>query len=174
MPGWNADAGYCCLGHATGEFPGEDDGGEFGRVVGLLAVVAAAGAVDIVEIQPSPPVNHADRVDDPRSVRSLCKSVEQEICQQKWSEVVDLESHLVAVGSCLAGEEQTPGVVGQNVDPRIAGEQFFGQAPHVVQGTEIREVRLGGDGGSTLRRSANHGHSSPQLPEAPGCSGADS
>jgi hypothetical protein len=126
----------------------------------------------------SPAVKHTDRVDDARSVRSLSKSVEQEICPQKRSEVIDLKSHLVAVGSCLAGEEQTPRVVGQNIDPRIAGEQFFGQASHVVQAAEIHEVGLGadfgGDGGSPLRRSANHGHRSPQLPEAPGCGGADS
>jgi hypothetical protein len=165
-------------GHAARQFQGEYDGGELGRLVGTLTVIAAAGTAEIVEIQPPKAVKLADSVDDPPSVRGLGKSVEQKICQQKRSEVVDLETHLVTVDGYLARREQSPGVVGQNVDPRVASEQFFGQAPHIVQTTEIHQVRLsadfGGDSGSPLRRSADHGDGRPQLPEATGCCGTDS
>jgi hypothetical protein len=54
--------------------------------------------------------------------------------------VVEREGLLEAVGRHVAGREQRPGIVGEDVDPRVALEQRGREPAHLVHAREVGDV----------------------------------
>jgi hypothetical protein len=91
--------------------------------------------------------------------------------EQERREVVDLEGQLVPVagdGACSGGDQ--PGVVDQEVDPRVPGCQLSGELANLIEMREVGDVpiraRFAGDCAGFRGRSPDHHHRGAQVATA--------
>ena len=77
-----------------------------------------------------------------RAGAEALQPVEQQIGQQERGQVVDRKGHLVPVRRPLEFRRKQAGVVDQEIDPVVRGQDLVGQAAHFGQRGEIGERGL--------------------------------
>lgn len=132
--------------------------------------------IQIVKLDLPGPVGHAGRGDD-RGV-AVDQPGQQQVVEQEWRQVVHLVCQFMPVfglGSVPGAQE--PGIVHQDVDARALAQYLVGQAPDVVQASEIGDdgvrSQLLGDVVGLVRVPSGQYQLVPVGGELTGCRGAD-
>src|SRR5947209_11830982 len=124
MAGVHGDPGPS---EASRELSREEDLRELRLTVRAEAAVSLL-ALKVVEMDCATRVCARGDVDDARR-RGLLQEVEEQVCQQKPGEVVDLERPLEPVRRYFAVRCVHPGVIDENVEPRILPLEFLSERP---------------------------------------------
>ena len=138
------------VGQPALQFVGEQQVGQLGLPVGGDPVVAVF-PLQIVEVDRGP--DSVARAADGHHPRAPHRQqvVQQQPGQREVAQMVSAELHLEPVGGELLGRPHHPGVVDQQVDPRVGLAQRAGGGAHRGQRAEVEflqrdvGVRVGGD-----------------------------
>src|SRR6267143_5698778 len=137
MAGVHGDPGPL---EASRELPREEDLRELRLTVRAEAAVSLL-TLKLVEMNGATRVCARGDVDDARR-RGLLQEVEEEVCQQKPGEVVDLERPLESVRRDLAVRRVHPGVIDENFEPRILPLEFLCERPCRVFTRQIDDLEV--------------------------------